>query len=139
MATEADVRRIAMALPNTHEGSPGLGFGITVPTGKAKGFAWSWKERIDPKRARVENRKVLAVRVRNEIEKQLLIAGDPGVFFTEPHYNGFPAVLVHLPAIKIGALRKLLVDAHAIVSMPPARRASKPAGRKRPAASPRRR
>ena len=29
----------------------------------------------------------------------MLIASDPEKFFTEPHYNGFPAVLVRLAAI----------------------------------------
>lgn len=37
--------------------------------------------------------------------------GDPGKFFTEPHYNGFPAVLVRLPAIDAGELAELITDA----------------------------
>jgi hypothetical protein len=37
---------------------------------------------------------VLAVRVRDQAEKATLLAGDPVRFFTEPHYNGFPAVIV---------------------------------------------
>ena len=36
---------------------------------------------------------------------------DPDVFFTEPHYNGYPAVLVRLPAIDVGLLEKVLTDA----------------------------
>ena len=120
MATEGDVRRIANALPGTEEGRPQLGFGIKATSGrgkgKVKGYAWSWKERVDPKKARVENRGVLAVRVRDEEEKQILLSGDPDVFFTEPHYNGFPAVLIRLKAIKVPALRKLLTDAHALMS-----------------------
>ena len=78
---------------------------------KDKGFAWVWMERVDPKRARVPNPKVLAVRVANDGEKQALIASDPEKFFTEPHYNGFPAVLVRLAKVGRSELRELLTDA----------------------------
>ena len=54
---------------------------------------------------------VIAVRVRNEAEKAALLAGDPERFFTEPHYNGFPAVLVRLKAVTPAQLRQLLVEA----------------------------
>ena len=40
-----------------------------------------------------------------------LFAGDPERFFTEPHYNGFPAVLVRLPKVTRTQLHKLIVDA----------------------------
>jgi hypothetical protein len=36
---------------------------------------------------------------------------DPAKFFTEPHYNGFPAVLVRLPAIGAAELAELITDA----------------------------
>jgi hypothetical protein len=102
-----DVRRIALALPHVaHEGD---GHGYGVEGGKA--FAWSWKKRIEPKRARVEQLDVFAVRVSGKEEKEALIASDPEKFFTEPHYNGFPAVLVRLEAIDAGELTELLTDA----------------------------
>src|SRR5262249_50637825 len=82
-----------------------------VVQGKEKGFAWVGMERVEPKKPRVPNPKVLAVRVRNEAEKAALLAGDPERFFTEPHYNGFPAVLVRLPAVTSAQLRKLIEDA----------------------------
>ena len=41
-------------------------------------------------------------------DKQSLIAADPDKFFTEPHYNGFPAILVRLPAIEVAELDELL-------------------------------
>jgi hypothetical protein len=44
-------------------------------------------------------------------EKDMLLASDPDKFFTEPHYNGFPAVLVRLPAIGEDELRELITDA----------------------------
>ena len=110
MATPADVRRIALSLPETGEEEGRFAFWVRAG-GKQKGFAWVWLERIEPKKARVPNPKVLAVRVANEHEKQMLIAADPEVFFTEPHYNGFPAVLVRLPKIRVGPLRELLAAA----------------------------
>jgi hypothetical protein len=52
MATPADVRRIALALPDTMEATDDFAFTVLV-NGEAKRFAWCWKERIDPKKARV--------------------------------------------------------------------------------------
>jgi hypothetical protein len=79
--------------------------------GKLRGFAWAWNERIEPGRPRVPNPEVLAVRVVSLAEKEELLAADPEKFVTEPHYNGFPAVLVRLPAIEAGELAKLITDA----------------------------
>jgi hypothetical protein len=110
MATQADVRHIALSLPDTSEGDDRFAF--SVRNGKKdKGFAWVWLERLDPKKARVPNPKVVAVRVADEGEKEALIASDPEKFFTEPHYNGYPAVLIRLSKIRVGELRELLTDA----------------------------
>jgi hypothetical protein len=106
MATEDDVRRIALALPEVTEDQDTLGFAV-----RGKGFAWSWKERVVPKQARVERRDVLAVRVAGDGAKQELLAADPDKFFTEDHYNGFPAVLVRLAAVAPEELTELLTDA----------------------------
>jgi hypothetical protein len=105
MATRDDVRRIALGLPEAQEG-PGFSFSVA-----GKGFAWPWMERLDPKRARVANPEVMGIRVANELEKQALLSLDSAVFFTEPHYNGYPAVLVRIPAIEVDLLEKLLTDA----------------------------
>ena len=51
------------------------------------------------------------MRVASLAEKEELLAADPEKFFTEPHYNGFPAVLVRLPAIDAGELAELITDA----------------------------
>jgi hypothetical protein len=40
-----------------------------------------------------------------------LLALDPVQFFTEPHYTGFPAVLVRLPAVTARELRPLIAEA----------------------------
>jgi len=54
---------------------------------------------------------VIAVRVANESEKDALLALDEDVFFSEPHYDGFPAVLVRLSAIDEDLLRTVITDA----------------------------
>jgi hypothetical protein len=110
MATQKDVRRIALSLPGTTEGKDRFAFSVENK-GKQKGFVWVWMERKDPKKARTPCPTVLAVRVRDQTEKAALLAGDPDVFFTEPHYNGFPAVLVRLPKVTRPLLRKLVEDA----------------------------
>jgi hypothetical protein len=110
MATQADVRRIALSLPETEEAKGRFAFSV-LNKGKAKGFAWVWQERIAPKAPRVPNAGVLAVRVANLQQKDLLISADPVKFFTEPHYNGFPAVLVRLDAVSIADLETLIADA----------------------------
>ena len=110
MADEADVRRIALSLPDTVEVVDRFGFSV-LNKGKAKQFAWLWKERVDPKKARVPNHGVLAVRVANEGDKAVLLAAESEKFFTEAHYNGFPAVLIRLAAIDVDELEELIVDA----------------------------
>jgi hypothetical protein len=110
MANQEDVRLLALSLPGAREGKDHFAFSVENK-GKQKGFAWVWLERVQPKKARVPNPDVLAVRVHDLAEKAALIAGDPERFFTEPHYNGFPAVLVRLPMVTRAQLRKLLFAA----------------------------
>ena len=101
MADQDDVRRISLALPETVEGDDHFAFSV-MNKDKAKGFAWIWMERIAD---------VIAVRVANKGDKEALLAADSDKFFTEPHYNGFPAILVRLATIDPDELEELLVDA----------------------------
>src|SRR5262245_17807324 len=107
MATQANVRRIALALPETEEALNDFAFSVRNK-GKLKGFAWVWKEHDDTKKPRIQNPAVLAVRVATLAEREVLIAAEPEKFFTEPHYAGFPAVLVRLAAVSVSDLRTLL-------------------------------
>ncbi|HET6954324.1 MAG TPA: MmcQ/YjbR family DNA-binding protein [Acidimicrobiales bacterium] len=97
MATEDDVRRIALSLPETIEkpwyGTPGFRV-------KDKGFL----------RIRAEAEGGLVVFVADEGEKEALLASEPGKFFTTPHYDGHPIVLVNLPAIDEDELTELIAD-----------------------------
>jgi hypothetical protein len=110
MATQEDARRIALSLPEASEEAGHFGFGVPGK-GKLKRFAWAWHERIEPNKPRVPNPEVLVVRVASLAEKELLIAADPAKFFTEPHYNGFPAVLIRLAAVDVRELAELITDA----------------------------
>jgi hypothetical protein len=91
MATHADVRRIALSLPAAEQVRGRFAFSVRA-RGKLKAFVWVWMERVTPKKPRVPNFDVIAVRVANPGEKERLLAANPGAFFTEPHYDGFPAV-----------------------------------------------
>jgi hypothetical protein len=110
VATQADVRRIALSFPETEEGQDRFAFSVRS-RGKSKGFAWVWLERVDPKKPRVANPAVLAVRVASLDVKNLMISAEPTKYFTEPHYNGFPAVLVRLAKVRVAELRPLLEEA----------------------------
>jgi len=110
VADQADVRRIALSLPGVSEAEHAFAFSV-ADRGKAKGFVWAWRERVDPRRPKVANPEVLAVRVADLNEKEALLgAGEPH-FFTEPHYHGYPAVLVRLPLVALDELEELIVDA----------------------------
>ena len=54
---------------------------------------------------------ILGVRVADEGVKFALIADEPAVYFTTPHFDGYPAVLVKLAAIDELGLRELIVEA----------------------------
>ena len=106
MADLEDARRIALSLPGTNEES---GFAIRKG-GKYRGFAWVWLERVEQDKPRVPCPAVLAVRPASLEEKDTLIAAAPEKFFTEPHYNNFPAVLVRLAKVDLDELEELLID-----------------------------
>jgi hypothetical protein len=108
MADQDDVRRIALALPETSEAADRFAFSVRHKS-RQKGFVWAWNERLEPKKPRVARPDVVAIRVL-QVDKELL-ASDEEKFFTEPHYNGFPAVLVRLPLIGVAELEELIVVA----------------------------
>ena len=64
MATQADVRRIALSLPGAEEAEGRFAFEVRNK-GKLKGFVWVWNERLEPKKPKVPNPGVIAVRVPN--------------------------------------------------------------------------
>jgi len=110
MVDQNDVRRIAMSLPGASAAKERFAFSVRNRN-KERFFVWVWLERIAPKKARVPNSSVLAVRVGDLFEKDMLLASNQKKFFTEPHYDGFPAILVRLPSVDLNELRELITAA----------------------------
>ena len=112
MATLDEARRIALALPGaTREGVVGLaalagpGQGLRLGTAAAQGATSPpWATTRRPARSS-------RVRVADLGEKDALVAAEPEVFFTVPHFDGFPAVLVRLAAIDVAELTEVITDA----------------------------
>jgi len=97
VATEADVRKIALSLPETTErpsyGTPGFRV-------KDKLFL----------RIRSNDEGGLVVFVSDLGEKEALLQSEPKKFFTTPHYDGYAAVLVNVGAIGVRELRELITE-----------------------------
>lgn len=111
MATWDDVARVVGELPLTEERAP-----HEWRVGK-KLIAWERPLRTSDHQALTAlgiappQGDILAVRVADEGVKFALIADEPAVYFTTPHFDGYPAVLVRLEAIDELGLRELIVEA----------------------------
>jgi hypothetical protein len=97
VATHADVRRIALSLPETSE----------KPWFNTPGYRVKDKSFL---RIRTEAEGGLVVFVSDPGEKEALLASDPTKFYTTPHYDGYPTVLVNLKAVGVRELRELIVE-----------------------------
>lgn len=111
MASWDDVRRIATALPGVTE-RPAYG----VPAWRVgdRMFAWDRPLRrgdLDALGDRAPDGPVLGARVPDLGAKEALLADDPAVYFTIPHLDGHPVVLVRLDAIEVDELAELLTEA----------------------------
>lgn len=112
MADWDDVRRIATGLPSVDESDSGDG----LPRWRVKDklFAWERPLRKADHQALGDDAPdcpILAARVADLGVKEALLAEDPAVYFTTPHFNGYPCVLVRLPEISVQELEELLVEA----------------------------
>ena len=106
MADADDVRRLALALPHAEEiDSEGFDFRVG-----GKGFIWSYPERR-PGQPRVIRTDIAVLYVGDEAEKQALLLGEPGAFFTAPGYDGWPLVMLRLGKVDADRLAELVTDA----------------------------
>ena len=113
MATHDDVRRLALSLPEVAEAANGdLAFEVA-----GKRFVGLWRERVHPKKTKVPNPGVIVLPTADLAEKEALIASVPGVF-TEPHYDGYKAVLVRLAEVSDDDLAEMVTDAWRAVAPP---------------------
>jgi hypothetical protein len=111
VATWNDVRRIALALPETTEQTK---WGTPTWCVADKGFVWERplrKSDLEALGDRAPKGAILGVRVAHLLAKEALLAAKPDVYFTAPHFNGYPAVLVRLGKISATALRELITEA----------------------------
>jgi hypothetical protein len=111
MATWDDVRRIALSLP---EASEDLRRGLMFWIVKDKLFVWERPLRQSDLRALGDDAPlgpILGARVEHLVAKDALIADNPEVYFTIPHFDGYPAVLVQLEKIPPDELEELVVEA----------------------------
>jgi hypothetical protein len=112
MATWDDVRRITADLPEMVERSSADG----VVEWRVRDKMVAWERPL--RRADLEalgdaapDGPILAVRVRDVGVKEALLADDPAVFFTTPHFNGYPAILIRLDRVAVAELEELVVEA----------------------------
>jgi hypothetical protein len=111
MATWDDVSSIAAALPETVE----MGGADDLLSWKVrnKAIAWDRPLRKSDREAlgdATPDGPILGVWVPDLNTKEALLAEDPAVYFTTPHFNGYPAVLVRLGEIDVAQLRDLLEE-----------------------------
>jgi hypothetical protein len=111
VATWDDVRRLALALPETAEVSR-----HGVPQWRVRDVLFVWDRPL--RRGDVEalgdaapDGPVLAARVPDVGAKEALVAAEPDVFFTTPHFDGYPAVLIRLDRIAVAALEEVVTEA----------------------------
>jgi hypothetical protein len=111
VASWDDVRRIALALPETSE-RPSRG--LASWRVRDKGFVWERPLRPADLRALGDDAPtgpILGARVEHLGAKAALLADDPGVYFATPHFDGYSAVLVRLDEIAPDELEELIVEA----------------------------
>lgn len=115
MASWEDVRAFALALPDTDETlSRGMRFWRVASRPKPKLFVWERPLRASDLRAlgdAAPDGPILGARVEHLGAREALLAQDPAVYFTIPHFDGYPAVLVLLERIARDELEELVVDA----------------------------
>ncbi len=109
MPAQNDAAHIALSLPDAVQADGEFAFRVN-----GRLFVHAWRERIDPKKAKVSSQDVVVVSVRDEMDKQtLLSSGNPSIF-TEPHYDGWPSILIRLADIDPALLEKLITDSYEI-------------------------
>jgi hypothetical protein len=111
MATWDDVRRLALALPETGEGESRGRRSWQV---KKKFFVWERPLRrsdLDALGDAAPEGPILGAWVEHLGAKEALLADEPGVFFTTPHFDGYAIVLVRLDEIGVEELEEVIVEA----------------------------
>jgi hypothetical protein len=111
VASWDDVRRIAMGLPEATERASR---GTAQWRVRDKLFVWERPLRrsdLEALGAAAPDGPILGARVEHLVAKDALLADDPAVFFTTPHFDNYPAILVQLEKIGLPDLEEVIVEA----------------------------
>jgi hypothetical protein len=116
MATLKDVAKFALSLPEVTEEPV---FGNRSWKVRKKLFVWERplrKKEIEQlggpePEGGAPTGEILGVRVPDEEAKQALLASEPDIYFTTPHFDGYPSVLVRLERIPRADLEEAIVEA----------------------------
>lgn len=111
MPTLEDVRAIATALPGASERA-----GRTGAQWRVGERLFVWERPLRPRELETlavppPAGTILGVRVEHLLATEALLGQDGGVYFTTPHFDGHPSILVRLDAVPMGELQELIVEA----------------------------
>ena len=111
MASWDDVRRAALALPETNER-----VSRDLRQWRVRDRLFAWERPL--RRADLEalgdaapEGPILGVKVEHLGAKEALLTEEPETCFTTPHFDGYPAVLVRLDRVTRAHVEELIVDA----------------------------
>ncbi len=107
MTDAAAARRLALCLPGVTDRSNDASVALYVG---GKLLAWSWPQRVKARQPRVARLDVLVLRCPLEA-KEIMLEAEPDRFFTDPHYDGYPAILLRLEAVDEAELHAILTSA----------------------------
>jgi hypothetical protein len=111
VASWDDVRELALSLP---EATEVVSRDLRQWRVKDKLFVWERPLRKTDLAALGDSAPdgpILGARVEHLVAKEALLADDPELFFTTPHFDGYPAILVRLDKIGLEELREVVVEA----------------------------
>jgi len=117
MITYAQIEKTIAALPGV---TIGVHWGNRTYLVGERGFAWQRPfSKADLKRFGDETPpqgEIFAVRVESLDAKDALLAMAPPGFFTIPHFNGYPAVLIELRRARAADVRAAIAEAYRIMA-----------------------